>query len=140
MACAPTARRPGLTSAAERCWACRSGRLAGGSGHPGGQHPHRFGPQPLSDCAVELVRIERAARSRGLRLPASTTLTPTIPPLVRHRSREAHWLGCSYVITEVAQGRAAATNSFLLAGATEEEKRFEQETILIDDAIASMES
>ncbi len=42
---------------------------------------------------------------------------------------EAHWLGCSYVITAVEQGRAAVTNSFMLAGATEEDKRFESETI-----------
>jgi proteasome lid subunit RPN8/RPN11 len=90
---------------------------------------------------VELVRIERAARSRGLQIAGFYHSHPDHPA---HWSAtdlaEAHWLGCSYVITEVAQGRAAATNSFLLAGATEEEKRFEQETILIDDAIASMES
>ena len=46
---------------------------------------------------------------------------------------EAHWLGCSYVITAVAQGKATVTNSFLLAGATEEDKRFDQETILVED-------
>jgi proteasome lid subunit RPN8/RPN11 len=90
---------------------------------------------------VELVRIERAARSRGLQIAGFYHSHPDHPA---HWSAtdlaEAHWLGCSCVITEVAQGRAAATNSFLLAGATEEEKRFEQETILIDDAIASMES
>jgi hypothetical protein len=45
---------------------------------------------------------------------------------------EAHWLGCSYVITEVAKGKAAVTNSFL-AGASEEEKRFEQETIVLEE-------
>ncbi len=38
---------------------------------------------------------------------------------------EAHWIGCAYVITEVSAGKAAATNAFLLAGATEESKRFE---------------
>jgi len=42
---------------------------------------------------------------------------------------EAHWLGCSYVITSVAHGKATITNSFLLAGTTEEDKRFEQETV-----------
>jgi len=90
---------------------------------------------------VELVRIERDARSRGLQIAGFYHSHPDHPA---HWSAtdhaEAHWLGCSYVITEVAQGRAAATNSFLLTGPTEEEKRFEQETILIDDAIASMES
>ena len=42
---------------------------------------------------------------------------------------EAHWLQCSYVITEVAHGRAARTASFLLAGTTEDDKCFEPEPI-----------
>jgi len=42
---------------------------------------------------------------------------------------EAHWLGCCYVITEVARGKAGVTNSFLLTGAREEDKRFELQTI-----------
>jgi hypothetical protein len=33
------------------------------------------------------------------------------------------------VITAVAQGKATVTNSFLLAGRTEEDKRFENESI-----------
>jgi proteasome lid subunit RPN8/RPN11 len=45
---------------------------------------------------------------------------------------EAHWLGCSYVITEVTNGKAATTNSFRLAGDTEENKQFEQESIEIN--------
>jgi hypothetical protein len=48
---------------------------------------------------------------------------------------EAHWLGCSYVITAVAQGQSdCQTNSFYLAGDTEEDKRFEQETDRSDEA------
>jgi len=46
---------------------------------------------------------------------------------------EAHWLGCSYVITEVAQGKAVVTNSFLLTGSTEEEKQFVQESIQLEE-------
>jgi hypothetical protein len=54
---------------------------------------------------------------------------------------EAHWLGCSYVITAVAQGKATVTNSFLLAGVTEEDKRFENENIeLIEPADESPEN
>jgi hypothetical protein len=37
------------------------------------------------------------------------------------------------MITAVAKGKATVTNSFLLTGSTEEEKRFEQETILVDE-------
>ena len=85
-------------------------------------------------AAAELVRIERQARSQGLEIAGFYHSHPDHPA---HWSAtdlaEAHWLGCSYVITEVAQGRAAVTNSFLLAGVTEEDKRFEQETIQVDD-------
>jgi proteasome lid subunit RPN8/RPN11 len=41
---------------------------------------------------------------------------------------EAHWFDCSYVITSVESGRAAATNSFVLQG-TEENKQFVTENI-----------
>ncbi len=83
---------------------------------------------------IELVKIEREARSKGLGIAGFYHSHPDHPA---HWSAtdlaEAHWLGCSYVITEVAQGKAAVTHSFLLAGATEEDKRFEQETIALDD-------
>jgi proteasome lid subunit RPN8/RPN11 len=44
---------------------------------------------------------------------------------------EAHWLGCSYVITAVAQGKAVVTNSFRLQGATEDDKQLVDEPIVI---------
>jgi proteasome lid subunit RPN8/RPN11 len=49
---------------------------------------------------------------------------------------EAHWLDCCYVITSVIQGKAAETSSFLLAGDTEEDKHFDQQTILVDEESA----
>jgi proteasome lid subunit RPN8/RPN11 len=42
---------------------------------------------------------------------------------------EAHWFGCSYVITSVEGGHAQVTNSFLLTGDEEESKRLEDEHI-----------
>ena len=45
-------------------------------------------------------------------------------------------MGCSYVITAVAKGKAEVTNSFLLAGTTEEDKRFEDETTAVEDRYA----
>jgi proteasome lid subunit RPN8/RPN11 len=85
---------------------------------------------------VELVKIEREARKRGLGIagfyhshpdhPAQWSLTDLA---------EAHWLGCSYVITAVAAGKATVTNSFMLAGATEEDKRFEQESVEVEQSI-----
>lgn len=46
---------------------------------------------------------------------------------------EAHWTGCSYVITSVERGRAAATNSFVLLGNAAENvaKRFHPQEIEI---------
>lgn len=83
---------------------------------------------------VELVKIERDARKMGLGIAGFYHSHPDHPA---HWSltdlSEAHWLGCSYVITAVAKGEATETNSFLLAGTTEEDKHFEQETVLVDD-------
>lgn len=42
---------------------------------------------------------------------------------------EAHWIGCSYVIATVRAGKPEAVNSFFLAGSSEDDKRFEDETI-----------
>ena len=82
---------------------------------------------------LELVRIERDARKQGLEIAGFYHSHPDHPA---HWSptdfAEAHWLGCSYVITEVAQGKAAVTNAFLLAGTTEEDKNFEIQSIEID--------
>jgi proteasome lid subunit RPN8/RPN11 len=86
---------------------------------------------------LELVKIEREARRQGLGIAGFYHSHPDHPAQWSSTDlAEAHWLGCSYVITAVAQGKAAVTNSFMLAGATEEDKRFEQETILVDgDAV-----
>lgn len=81
---------------------------------------------------VELVRIERDARRQGLEIAGFYHSHPDHPAQWSTTDfAEAHWLGCCYMITEVAQGKAAVTNSFLLAGSTEEDKRFEPQTIEI---------
>jgi len=83
---------------------------------------------------IELVKIERDARRQGLGIAGFYHSHPDHPAQWSATDlAEAHWLGCSYVITSVAQGKAMATNSFELTGATEEEKRFEQDTIDISD-------
>jgi len=84
----------------------------------------------------ELVRILRSARDQGLDIAGFYHSHPD------HRAEpsatdlaEAHWLQCSYVITEVADGRAARTASFLLAGTTEDDKRFEPEPIELIESL-----
>lgn len=87
---------------------------------------------------AELVKIEREARKMGLTIGGFYHSHPDHPAQWSPTDiAEAHWLGCSYVITAVEKGKATVTNSFLLAGATEEDKRFEQETI---DVIESVET
>ena len=61
---------------------------------------------------------------------ASTTLTPTTPPSGQQTDlAEAHWFGCSYVITSVEKGKAVLTNSFELMGSDESDKRLVDETV-----------
>lgn len=85
---------------------------------------------------VQLVKIEREARQRGLDIAGFYHSHPDHPAQWSQTDlAEAHWLGCSYVITAVANGKAAATNSFRLAGDTEENKRFEAELIEVQDSV-----
>ena len=85
----------------------------------------------------ELLRIEKLGRARGEEIVGFYHSHPDHPA---HWSptdlAEAHWLGCSYVITRVAAGKAEDTNSFLLAGAGEEDKRFEDEDMRVCPAPA----
>jgi proteasome lid subunit RPN8/RPN11 len=78
----------------------------------------------------ELVRIQREARERNEEIIGFYHSHPDHPA---HWSEtdlaEAHWFGCSYVITSVEKGRAALTKSFELTGAEENEKRFSDEKI-----------
>lgn len=79
---------------------------------------------------AELVKIQREGRSRGLDIVGFYHSHPDHPAQWSQTDfAEAHWIGCSYVITSVERGKAAVTNSFLLAGEFEESKRFEDEKI-----------
>lgn len=81
---------------------------------------------------VELVRIERDARKQGLDIAGFYHSHPDHPAQWSATDfAEAHWVGCVYVITEVARGKAVVTNSFLLAGTAEEDKRFEDQQIAL---------
>jgi proteasome lid subunit RPN8/RPN11 len=83
---------------------------------------------------AEMVRIERQARNQKLSIAGFYHSHPDHPAQWSATDfAEAHWIGCSYIITAVDKGNATVTNSFLLAGTTEEDKRFEQETIEVID-------
>ena len=83
----------------------------------------------------ELIRAQREARGAGLDIVGFYHSHPDHPaePSATDLA-EAHWMGCSYVITAVAGGRAEATHSFLLSGAAEETKQFAREPIEISTA------
>jgi proteasome lid subunit RPN8/RPN11 len=80
----------------------------------------------------ELVSIQRQARERSLDIVGFYHSHPDHPARWSPTDfNEAHWLGCSYVITSVEKGVAAQTNAFFLAGTGEDDKRFEDEEIQV---------
>jgi proteasome lid subunit RPN8/RPN11 len=118
-----------LGQATAEGWAVAAAVRAGNTRTDSAHNRYQIAP-------VEVVRIEREARRLGLGIAGFYHSHPDHPA---HWSptdlSEAHWIGCSYVITSVAKGKAAATNSFLLAGTTEEDKRFEAEEIVVEEHV-----
>ncbi len=85
----------------------------------------------------ELVRAQREGRARDLDIIGFYHSHPDHPAMWSQTDlAEAHWMSCSYVITSVEKGVAKQTNSFLLMGTSEEDKRLEAELILTDSAAA----
>ncbi len=81
---------------------------------------------------VELIRIQRQARAASLDIVGFYHSHPDHPAQWSQTDfAEAHWLGCSYVITRIAEGKADITNSFRLTGTSEEDKSFHDEPIEI---------
>ena len=84
---------------------------------------------------IELVKIQRQARQAGLDIVGFYHSHPDHPAQWSPTDfAEAHWFGCSYVITAVAKGKATDTNSFLLTGTGEEDKKFVDQAVAIDVA------
>ena len=87
----------------------------------------------------ELIRIQRQARTLGLDIVGFYHSHPDCAAQWSQTDfAEAHWVGCSYVITRVDQGKAAITNSFLLTGTSEEDKKFLDEPVEIE--VSSVEN
>lgn len=80
----------------------------------------------------ELIRIQRDARERGEDIVGFYHSHPDHPPRWSPTDlAEAHWFGCSYVITSVEKGKSAVTNSFELTGSEENDKQLVGERIEI---------
>ena len=80
----------------------------------------------------ELVRIQREGRERGFDIVGFYHSHPDHPAQWSKTDlAEAHWIGCSYVITSVQQRAAEKTNSFVLSGTDEEGKYFADEQLIV---------
>ena len=80
----------------------------------------------------ELVRAQREAHERGVDIVGFYHSHPDHPARWSQTDfEEAHWIGCSYVITSVERGKATVTNSFALTGKTEENKSLIEEEVLV---------
>jgi proteasome lid subunit RPN8/RPN11 len=78
----------------------------------------------------ELIRIQREGRERGEDIVGFYHSHPDHPPQWSPTDlAEAHWFGCSYVITSVEKGTATITNSFELGGTDEGDKKLNDEPI-----------
>ncbi len=79
----------------------------------------------------ELIRIQREGRDRGEDIVGFYHSHPDHPA---HWSvtdlAEAHWFGCSYVITSVETGKAGLTNAFELSGTEEAKSLIDEPTEL----------
>ena len=80
----------------------------------------------------ELVKIQREGRERGEDIVGFYHSHPDHPPQWSQTDlAEAHWIGCSYVITSVEKGKAALTHSFELSGSDENDKQLLDEPIRV---------
>ena len=78
----------------------------------------------------ELVRIQREGRQRGEDIIGFYHSHPDHPAQWSQTDlSEAHWFGCSYVITSVEKGKAVLTNAFELTGSDENDKKLVDEKI-----------
>jgi proteasome lid subunit RPN8/RPN11 len=78
----------------------------------------------------ELLRIQREGRSRNEDIIGFYHSHPDHPARWSSTDlQEAHWFGCSYVITSVEKGKALLTNAFQLTGVDENTKKLVDEKI-----------
>ncbi len=78
----------------------------------------------------DLIRIQREGRERGEDIVGFYHSHPDHPAQWSPTDfAEAHWFGCSYVITSVDKGAAAVTKSFDLTGSGESDKKFVDEEV-----------
>ena len=81
----------------------------------------------------ELIKIQREGRERSEDIIGFYHSHPDHPAQWSQTDlAEAHWFGCSYVITSVEKGKAVVTNSFELVGSEEDDKQLIDESIQVE--------
>ena len=81
------------------------------------------------------MRIQREGRERGEDIVGFYHSHPDHPAQWSSTDlAEAHWFGCSYVITSVEKGKAAGTNAFELKGSDENDKQLVNETVDVKES------
>jgi proteasome lid subunit RPN8/RPN11 len=81
----------------------------------------------------DLIRIQREGRERGEDIIGFYHSHPDHPAQWSPTDlAEAHWFGCSYVITSVEKGKAMLTNAFELTGSDENDKKLADEKIEVE--------
>jgi proteasome lid subunit RPN8/RPN11 len=81
----------------------------------------------------ELIQAQRHARKLDLDIVGFYHSHPDHPAQWSKTDfDEAHWVGCSYIITSIEKGKATLTNSFLLSGTSEEDKKFLDEPVQVE--------
>lgn len=95
---------------------------------------HRFQIDPR-----EIIAVQRERRLRGEEIVgfyySDTSDIPGGDKAMWSKTTlaESHYVGCSYVITSVLNGKSVSTRSFELSGTDEEDKKFLDEKILVVD-------
>ncbi len=88
----------------------------------------------------DLIRAQREGRARSLDIVGFYHSHPDHPAFWSPTDlAEAHWYGCSYVITSVDGAgkvpRAHATNGFLLTGSGEDDKAFATQQLTVREPL-----
>jgi len=78
----------------------------------------------------ELISAQKLGREHGLDVVGFYHSHPDCAARWSvHDLNEAHWFACSYVIVSVEGGLATRTNSFVLCGTSDDDKRFDDEIV-----------
>ena len=81
----------------------------------------------------EVIRAQRQGRDHGWEIVGFYHSHPDhVAQWSPTDLAEAHWIGCSYLIVAVENGKADEARSFVLKGSVEEDKKFIQETLIVD--------